>query len=88
MQLQPDVERSRGWSKGRNIGTSDGARLAWHMVIHDLLHTNNRLHRFPTGEHGQLFTVREAGHRAASTNRMCCESGNLGMDPNTNREDK
>lgn len=45
MQLRPDIECSRVWSNLRNTRTSDGARSAWCMVIHDLLPTNTRLHR-------------------------------------------
>ena len=45
MQLQPAIDCSLMWASLHNVILPDGARSASYMVIHDIIHTNVRLHR-------------------------------------------
>jgi len=45
MQLQPAIEWSTVWGNLHITWTSEGAKSAWYMVMHDLIATNVRLHK-------------------------------------------
>jgi len=44
MQLRPGIEEARAWNNLNNKRTSKGARSAWYMVVHNVLHTHAMLH--------------------------------------------
>jgi len=44
-QIQPGIEWEKVLNNLHSIPTSEGARSAWYMVLHDLLPTNTRLNR-------------------------------------------
>ena len=44
-QIQQRIEWEKAWNNLHSIPTSEGARSAWYMVLHDLLPTNTSLHR-------------------------------------------
>jgi hypothetical protein len=59
------------------------------MVHGNKLHytTECEVAQNPTDGHGQLYTLREAGHHAASSRRMRIETGDLGIDPRMDSSD-
>jgi hypothetical protein len=86
MQLQPAIDWPLVWDNLRNLRLSDGTRSAWYMVIHDNTH-ECEVAQNPTDGHGQLYTVREAGHHATSPHIMWGRTGDLGMDLHTDSAD-
>jgi len=45
MQFKPRIDWATVWNNFYNTRTSEGARSAWYVVIHDILPTHTRLHR-------------------------------------------
>jgi hypothetical protein len=50
MQLQPRIYWATVWNNFYNTRTSEGARPAWYVVIHDILPTHTSLHIIRLGE--------------------------------------